>query len=150
MAIKKEWHCDGCGTEFESAIDLCKRCGAPATRVFRTPVGIGKGSAKKIDALLERNFKKRGISNYTNIGGSTNISWAKTPRAFPEGDWRAGGWGKDQLERLNADFGTGFKEPVLSGPKALTTQVAPDNPQAKDKAWGQFVQTEIINSDGAQ
>jgi hypothetical protein len=146
--IKKEWHCDGCNLDFESAIDLCKRCGQPATRAFRTPPGIGNGSAKRIDALLERNFAKRGISNYTNSGGKPQINWANQPKAFPDGDWRAGGWGKEHLSAINSTFGANFSPPALSGPQTISTNVAPDNPKAQKEGWARFVDTEVINKEG--
>jgi hypothetical protein len=95
--------------------------------------------------LLERNFAKRGISNYTNAGGSNQISWAHQPRAFAESDWRAGGWGKERLAQINQNFGTSFNAPALSGPATYSTEVAPDHSPAQKQGWARLVNTEIIN-----
>jgi hypothetical protein len=143
--IKKEWCCGGCGTEFESAIDVCKRCGAVAQRVFRTPVSINSSATKVIDSMLERNFAKRGISNYTNSAGAGKIEWASgTPRAFAAGDWRAGGWGKDQLMVINGAFGTAFGAPHLSGP-SIIEETLPEGSAQPGAGWGKRVPTEVIN-----
>ena len=151
MAIKKEWHCEECALDFESAIPLCKKCGKEARRDFRTPVGISlRGNSKRIDALLERNFEKRGISNFSNRDGQPKITWdapREFPRAFPEGDWRAGGWGKEQLLKVNQTFGSNFVAPLLHGPKVAEIQVPPDRESPKAPApapWQKSVKTEII------
>lgn len=160
MAIKKEWHCNGCNIDFESALNLCKRCGAEARRVFLTAPQISvRGSSKFTDRLLERNFRKRGISNFTNTSGGNKISWdsgfqgnlpdvsGPPGRAFPQNDWRSGGWGKEYLSGVNNTMGTNFSTPALSGPKVSETNVTPDNPAQASTGWQKFVQTEVINKD---
>lgn len=155
MAIKKEWFCEKCDFNFESAINLCKRCGAEARRVFLTAPQISvKRVSTRVDSLLERNFSRRGISNFTNTGGSNRISWDSIQdapsvsgppgRQFPQNDWRGGGWGKEYLGSINNSMGTNFSTPHLSGSKVKETVVPPS---PKEQAWGKLVDTEVINKD---
>ena len=150
--IRKEWHCEGCGSDFESAIPLCKKCGHQATRAFRTPVGISKGLAKRFDAALARNFAKRGVSNFTNRDGTSKVDWASGPsthpRAFGENDWRSGGWGKEHLSKLNQQFGSSFVAPALRGPKQLDISEKAALP-ALTQPWQRLVDTEVINQRGS-
>ena len=76
MAVTKEWKC-GCGKEFEALAGVCPRCGKEAHRAFRTPVGIAggsreRGSARSIDAIVEAEFARQGISNFKSGGGGVN------------------------------------------------------------------------------
>lgn len=84
IAVLKEFTCldEDCGQEFESIVPVCPYCGAKANRAFRTPVGINKGSstpgsAKKIDKMLEGEFKRQGVSNFSNCGGENKVTWAR-------------------------------------------------------------------------
>jgi hypothetical protein len=87
MAITKEWHCE-CGRDFEAAAPVCPRCGREAKRAFRTPVGINGGrtnygSAKRIDGILEAEFKRQGISNFSNAGGINRVEYARLVESHP-------------------------------------------------------------------
>ena len=92
MAVLKEWRCISpeCGREFEGLTSTCPRCGArEATRTFLTPPGINKGvstsgSAKRIDRMLEREFDKQGITNFSNTRSENKVTWKRRVNAsFP-------------------------------------------------------------------
>jgi hypothetical protein len=68
--ILLEYHCEGCGHDFESFLPICARCGQKARRDYRTAPQINtRRTAPKTDKILEREFKRRGIVNFTNAGG---------------------------------------------------------------------------------
>jgi hypothetical protein len=68
--ILLEYHCEVCARDFESLLPICERCGARARRDYRTAPQINtKRTAVKTDTILAREFKRRGIVNFTNSGG---------------------------------------------------------------------------------
>jgi DNA-directed RNA polymerase subunit RPC12/RpoP len=68
--ILLEYHCEECGHDFESFLAICARCGKKARRDYRTAPQINtRRVAPKTDKILEREFKRRGIVNFTNSGG---------------------------------------------------------------------------------
>ena len=77
--INKEFRCESCQNEFVSLMPICPRCGSAATRVFLTAPQIStKGIARRTDRILESNFKKMGISNFSNAGGVNKVSWVSS------------------------------------------------------------------------
>ena len=76
--IAKEFICGSCHNEFESLMPVCPRCGGSATRHFRNAPRISTGVAKRTDRILESNFKRMGISNFSNAGGVNKVSWVST------------------------------------------------------------------------
>ena len=76
--INKEFRCESCQNEFESLMPVCPRCGGSATRHFRSAPRIATGVAKRTDRILESNFKRMGISNFSNAGGVNKVSWVST------------------------------------------------------------------------
>lgn len=79
MAIVKEWSCE-CGKDFEAVASVCPKCGRDARRAFRTPVGINggrntRGSARGIDGILEAEFARQGISNFSNADGINKVEY---------------------------------------------------------------------------
>jgi hypothetical protein len=76
--VTKEFRCESCQNEFESLMPVCPRCGAGATRHFRSAPRIATGVAKRTDRILESNFKRMGISNFSNAGGVNKVSWVST------------------------------------------------------------------------
>ena len=77
--INKEFHCDQCNRDFESLLAVCGHCGSPARRVFLTaPQVVTRGVARRTDRILESNFKRMGISNFSNAGGVNKVSWVST------------------------------------------------------------------------
>ena len=90
MAILKEYTCRKCGHEFEAFVPTCARCGYDdkENRAFRTPAGINGGratfnSAKRIDRLIENEFSRQGISNFSNRGGINKVEYAKLRQKAP-------------------------------------------------------------------
>lgn len=83
--VIKEFTCsdEDCGAEFEALVPVCPYCGAAASRAFRTAPGVvtnkGRptGKAKAMDKMLQREFDRQGISNFSNVGGENRISWAR-------------------------------------------------------------------------
>src|SRR5215469_18914917 len=79
MPVLKEWTCE-CGHEFERIRPECPLChSVNVTRAFRTPFGLQKGAAKRTDRILEHQFKKLGISNFSNNtgGGPNKVTWSE-------------------------------------------------------------------------
>ena len=137
--INKEWRCQGCGKEFESAIGVCKGCGEKATRVFRTPVGISpKGMARRIDRLVESEFTRRNIVNYTNAGGTSKVTFAQGHSSGYGQPAITGGWGKDALMQYNQQYGTNFQLPQMSAPQPGQIVKAPIT-----APWAKQVPTDI-------
>ena len=67
--MNKEFRCTACGRDFEGLLPICPACGKLGQRAFRTAPGIGNGRVRKDEAFLAEEFKRRGITNYTNAGG---------------------------------------------------------------------------------
>ena len=77
--INREFLCPSCSNQFESLLAVCPRCGAAANRHFRSAPNINtSGIAKRTDRILESNFKRMGISNFSNAGGVNKVSWVST------------------------------------------------------------------------
>ena len=94
MAVLKEFTCgdEDCAKEFESIVPVCPYCGANAKRAFRTAPGINMGatvpgSAKKIDRMLEGEFKRQGISNFSNCQGENKVTWARRVSRLGSGSY---------------------------------------------------------------
>jgi hypothetical protein len=90
--VLKEFKCINpeCGHEFESLADICPLCASDAKRAFRTPPGVatnkGRPMAKsKIqERILEKEFNRQGIANFTNRGGENKVSWkSRVNRQYP-------------------------------------------------------------------
>jgi hypothetical protein len=64
----KEFECES-GHAFEALLPVCPVCGALGRRVFRTPPGISKGTARRDEAFLSAELARRGITNYSNRDG---------------------------------------------------------------------------------
>lgn len=82
--VVKEFSCSDpeCARAFEGLVPVCPYCGAKGERAFRTPPSINRGmsnsgSAKRIDKMLEKEFARQGISNFSNVGGENRITWAR-------------------------------------------------------------------------
>jgi hypothetical protein len=77
VPVIKEFSCNQCGLSFERIRGVCPSCHSEDTRrVFLTPVGIATGVAKRTDAILQHQFDKMGITNFSNSGGGANkVSW---------------------------------------------------------------------------
>ena len=81
--VLKEFQCINpeCGHEFEGYADICPMCASDAKRAFRTAPGVStnKGrpmsKAKIHDRILEREFDRQGIANFTNAGGENKVTW---------------------------------------------------------------------------
>lgn len=76
--ISKEFRCDSCRRDFESLMPICTQCGGPARRVFLSAPRISTGVARRTDKILETNFKRMGISNFSNAGGVNRVTWIST------------------------------------------------------------------------
>jgi hypothetical protein len=138
--INKEWCCKTCG-DFESAIGVCKRCGEKATRVFRTPPGISpKNMSRRIDKLVESEFSRRKISNYTNRGGTQKVEFANSYASASGQPPITGGWGKQSLTQFNAQYGTNFQLPIQTPPEI--DPGAPPQPPRIAQPWAKQVPTE--------
>jgi len=90
--VLKEFVCINpeCGHEFEGYADICPLCASDAKRAFRTPPGVStnKGrpmaKAKIHDRILEREFDRQGIANFTNVGGENKVTWrGRVQQKFP-------------------------------------------------------------------
>lgn len=69
MAVVKEWHCNGCGLDFDSTLNVCGRCGATdpyVMRAFRTAPGFMGDTTKATDNSLSRFTKQYGLSDFSN------------------------------------------------------------------------------------
>jgi hypothetical protein len=75
MPINKEWRCDSCSLDYEGYTDPCPSCGGEGKRVFRTAFQLSTGYAKRTDMVLEHQFKKKGITNYSNADGMAKVSF---------------------------------------------------------------------------
>jgi hypothetical protein len=71
--IIKEYAC-GAGHDFEGCNPVCPICGAIGKRAYRTAPGITTGRVGRTDKILEREFKARGITNFTNANGYPKVS----------------------------------------------------------------------------
>lgn len=79
--IIKEFTCKECEFEFEAFLPICARCGASAVRAFRTAPGYPKGVAKRTDRILQKEFDKRGIVNFSNKGNTNRVDVHVGPTA---------------------------------------------------------------------
>lgn len=69
MAVIKEWHCNGCGFDFDSDIPVCGKCGAVdphVVRAFRSPFAFKGDKTKQLDMSLESFTKHYGLSDFSN------------------------------------------------------------------------------------
>jgi|SRR5215469_2197279 len=129
MPVLKEWTCE-CGHEFERIRPECPLChSVNVTRAFRTPFGLQKGAAKRTDRILEHQFKKLGISNFSNNtgGGPNKVTWA--PRYFSHSG------GNSQLshssngqEAILPGGGANFMQGLLPGGVTPTVEGSPFTP----------------------
>lgn len=90
--VLKEYQCINpeCGHEFEGLADICPLCASDAKRAFRTAPGVAtnKGrpmsKAKTTDRIIEREFQRQGIANFTNKGGENKVTWkSRVTREYP-------------------------------------------------------------------
>jgi hypothetical protein len=70
--------------------DICPLCASDAKRAFRTPPGVAtnKGrpmsQAKIMDRMIESEFNRQGIVNFTNVGGENKVTWkGRVQQKFP-------------------------------------------------------------------
>jgi hypothetical protein len=110
----KEFACPNCG-DFEARLDIpiCPQCGSIARRVFRTAPTISTGIVAKSDYILAAEFKRQGISNFTNVNG-IKVEYDR-PLSTGSGELQPA-WGKPGLDQINQKYGTHFTPPELSGP----------------------------------
>lgn len=69
MGVVKEWHCGGCGLDFDSEVPACFRCGAAephVTRAFRTAPGFKGDKTKLLDTSLQNFTKHYSLSDFSN------------------------------------------------------------------------------------
>lgn len=67
--VIKEWHCGGCGLDFDSEFPICGRCGAAephVVRAFRTAPGFKGDKTKLLDTSLQNFTQHYGLSDYSN------------------------------------------------------------------------------------
>jgi hypothetical protein len=106
MAIIKEFHCGSCDRDFESTTPVCGKCGRIAKRVFLTPPHVSTGYAKRCDAIMESEFKARGITNFSNTGSVPKVTMKdhfNSPGNAPEvvqPGTVAAGWGGGVLKHV--------------------------------------------------
>lgn len=112
--ITKEFTCPT-GHEFEALLPICPLCGKASKRAFRTPVGIGKGIAKKRDSILEGELKARGITNiYSNRYGPAKVTYKEEPPySCVQGSVRAS-WGTSALDGYVTASGAPLNVPSIS------------------------------------
>jgi hypothetical protein len=114
MPVIKEWTCADCGHEYERIKPVCTRCGSHnGQRAFRTPPSINGGfatphSAKRIDASLQYQFDKLGVTNFRTMefGRPNRVEWRPYKPAI-SGEYAGGGqpviqpaFGPGQLPKL--------------------------------------------------
>jgi hypothetical protein len=79
----REWRCRACNHEFERIRPDCPQCHTDgATRIFLTPPRIQSGYAKRTDSILQHQFDKLGIANFSNSqsSGPNKVTWK--PKQF--------------------------------------------------------------------
>ena len=139
MAIIKEFKCREHGN-FESGIAICPRCGKIAQRVFITPVGLSFGKARRIDAVIEGEFERRGISNYTNAGGTPKVNYGS-------GTYNGvtAGWGKQQLTSIQNQYqpAVPLSAPALPGGSNHPPEGTPTD--RNSEPWSRHVPTERMD-----
>lgn len=84
--MRKTYYCQNCDEEFTGLISVHRKCGllcAAATRkrlveIIESghPPGIRSAKTARINKMVEKEFEARGISNYTNQGGTPKITYA--------------------------------------------------------------------------
>lgn len=144
----KEFRCTSCSKDFESLMPICPRCGSSASRVFLTPPQVvTRGVARKTDRILETEFKRMGISNFSNAGGVNKVEWvstgstASTVHGQPQPMIQPIFGGPEQLQRAGfntANMTMNGKPYQLPNPKdysvalpAVGTKVGQFSPQLK-------------------
>ena len=141
--IKKEFNCGTCG-DFESGIGICPKCGSGAARVFRTAPSFSVGRAKSIDRVINGEFARRSISNYTNAGGRPVVNYGS-------GDYNGikAGWGKSQLQSIQQQYSPmqPLTPPQLPGGRANVSvpHVDMSKKAPPQQAWGGNVPTERMD-----
>lgn len=87
--VLKEFTCFSCG-DFQALIPICTRCGKTAKRAglkeiigAGRPPGYASGVARRTDTILEREFERQGIVNFTNAGGVSKPTFSS--RSMPSG-----------------------------------------------------------------
>jgi hypothetical protein len=142
--IVKEFKCNEHG-DFESGIGICPECGEIARRVFNSPVGINSGKAKRIDMVIEGEFARRNISNYTNAGSAPKVNYGS-------GEYNGirAGWGKQQLSQIQREYAPIMPPGVSLQAPALTpghNEIPPDKPTdgRNGVPWGSQVPTERMD-----
>jgi hypothetical protein len=91
MPILRDFRCVKCALEFERIHPICPACNTEgATRIFLHPPRISNGYSKKTDAILQHQFNKLNITNFSNsqTSGPNRVSWK--PR-HPTGRANSGG-----------------------------------------------------------
>ena len=90
MAVLKEYTCRKCGHEFEAFVPVCAKCGYDSkdNRAFRPAFGINGGdatanSARRIDRILENEFARQGISDFSNRGGINRVEYQRLRSRAP-------------------------------------------------------------------
>lgn len=128
MPVVKEFRClaDGCGADFESLVPVCPACGSrEAKRVFLTPPGINggestSGSARRIDRLLEREFKKQNVANFSNCRGENKVRYNRRVAELGRGVYGtpAGGFQQPPIKAFvgaPGDFTPASRDPLGYG-----------------------------------
>jgi hypothetical protein len=144
--IIKEYKCETDG-DFESGVPICPKCGEIAKRTFKTAVGLSFGKAKRIDMVIEGEFARRGISNYTNAYGAPKVDY---------GDNNYGGisagWGKQQLNAIQNQYAPSQPLAPPSLPTGSNSHIptigeTPDGQHVgrNKEAWGAHVPTEVMD-----
>jgi hypothetical protein len=143
--IKKEFNCAKCG-DFESGLAICPQCGERSLRVFRTAPGISLGRSRSIDRVLEGEFARRNISNYTNTGGRPVVNYGS-------GEYNGikAGWGKSHLSTVQQQYAPLMPPGVQLTPPVLPTGHNPAIPHVDTTVpnprpgWGGAVPTERMD-----
>lgn len=128
MPIIKEFRClaEGCGADFESLVPVCTSCGSrEVKRVFLTPVGINggkttRGSAASIDRLLEGEFKRQNIANFSNCRGENKVRYNRRVAELGRGVYGtpAGGFQQPPIKAFigaPGDFSQPARDPLGYG-----------------------------------
>ena len=67
--VIKEWHCNGCGADFDSTDSICGYCGATdpyVVRAFRTAPGFKGDKTKLTDTSLKNFTNQYGLTDFSN------------------------------------------------------------------------------------
>lgn len=126
--VLKEFRClsEDCGQDFESLVPVCEHCGSrEVKRVFLTPVGINggkttRGSARSIDRLLEGEFKRQNIANFSNCRGENKVRYNRRVAQLGRGVYGtpAGGFNQPPIKAFvgaPGDFTPASRDPLGYG-----------------------------------